>query len=80
MVDYLKRVLAGQYGAALQMLTEAIAACPADQWRAVMAKHTVASVAYHTLFFTELYLAPVGSPFQQRDVHAPGRRRPRRVE
>ena len=69
MIDYLAPLLAGQYGAAIQMLTDAISACPADQWAAPMARHTFRSVAYHTLFFTELYLSPAGSPFALREIH-----------
>ena len=69
MIDYIRPLLAGQYGAALQMLTDCVATCPADQWAAVMAKRSFRSVAYHTMFITEEYLAPVGFPFAPRDLH-----------
>jgi hypothetical protein len=49
-------VLKSQYHASLAMLHEAIARCPDDQWASSAHKNAFWQVAYHTLFFTHLYL------------------------
>src|ERR1051325_11462885 len=71
-----RRVLKSQYHAALAMLREAVERCPADEWS--NADHTNAfwQVAYHTLYFTHLYLQPNLAAFrswerQQNDVQHP---------
>src|SRR4029453_8665000 len=51
-----RSVLKSQYHAALAMLREAVERCPADEWSNADHKNAFWQVAYHTLFFTHLYL------------------------
>jgi hypothetical protein len=45
-----------QYQAALEMLRQAIAACPEELWNAEGDRNRFWRVAYHALFYTHLYL------------------------
>lgn len=67
------RPLKRQYHASLAMLREAIDACPDDLWLDAGPKNAFWQVAYHTLYFTHLYLGRDVEAFQpwaehQRDV------------
>jgi hypothetical protein len=60
-----------QYGAAIDMLEEAITLCPDPLWTAVLWHDTddarygqVWFVAYHTLFWLDLYLTGTGEGFK----------------
>lgn len=50
-----KSILWRQYGAAIEMLENAIAACPEDLWGDRSRQPEFWYVAYHTLFFLDLY-------------------------
>jgi hypothetical protein len=50
-----KTILWRQYGAAIDMLENAIAACPEDLWADRARQPEFWYVAYHTLFFLDLY-------------------------
>jgi len=52
----LRSVLKSQYHASLAMLRDAVERCPADVWLSREHKNAFWQVAYHTLFFTHLYL------------------------
>ncbi len=72
----LRPVLTSQYHAALAMLLEAIERCPDDVWSSTDHVNQFWQVAYHTLFFTHLYLQPNEAAFRpwahhQRDVQHP---------
>jgi uncharacterized damage-inducible protein DinB len=71
MIDYLRPVLTAQYEAALSMLRMCIAACPDDRWEEKIANGTFRWVAYHTLFFTDYYLASEAG-FVMRDLNQIG--------
>jgi hypothetical protein len=58
MLDTVKELLAHQYEAALCMLTFCIDRCPEDAWNAPVANLAFCQVAFHTLFFTDVYLGP----------------------
>ena len=51
-----RSVLKSQYHAALAMLREAVERCPAEVWTNTAHKNAFWQVAYHTLFYTHLYL------------------------
>ncbi len=51
-----KQAIASQYLAALEMLKQAIAKCPKALWDDPGDKNRFWHVAYHTLFYTHLYL------------------------
>jgi hypothetical protein len=72
MVELLKEVLHSQYAAALAMLEQCIAACRDEHWEGRIANGTFRQIAYHTLFFTDLYLTPACDEFRLRDVHHRG--------
>jgi hypothetical protein len=71
-IDYLKQILTAQFEASLAMLNQCIQACPPQHWEGKIAHDTFRKVAYHTLFFTDLYLSPSEESFQLRDLHHRG--------
>lgn len=56
--------LKGQYHAALAMLKQTLDQCPDDLWAGEGPSVAFWRVAYHTLFFTHLYLQPRVEAFQ----------------
>ncbi len=56
--------LKGQYHAAMSMLRETIEKCPDEMWAGGDYAVPFWHVAYHTLFFTHLYLMPDEKAFQ----------------
>ncbi len=72
MIDYVKQILRGQFEASLAMLNECVRICPAEHWEGKIATITFRQVAYHTLFFVDLYLSQNEEAFQLRDIHASG--------
>jgi hypothetical protein len=72
MLDYFKQTLVGQYEASLAMFNQCLAACPEEHWDGKIANGPFRWVAYHTLFFTDLYLTPTEHQFTLRDLHQRG--------
>lgn len=72
MTDYLRHVLTGQFEAALCMLNECIERCPPEHWEGRVANLSFRQIAYHTLFFTDLYLSPSEAAFELRELHLSG--------
>ena len=58
MLDYVKKILTGQFEAALCMMDHCLRACPQEHWEGKIANGTFRWVAYHTLFWVDLYLSP----------------------
>ena len=54
--DALRGALKSQYHAALAMLRETIERCPDEVWESHEHRNAFWQIAYHTLFFTHLYL------------------------
>ena len=50
-----KQLVWGQLGGAIDMLENAIVACPDDVWQAGEPPRALWYVTYHTLFFLDLY-------------------------
>ncbi len=73
MIDYLKKILTGQFEASLCMMNECVQKCPQEHWDGKIAKYAFWHVAYHTLCFVDLYLSPDEETFQPRDFHPRGR-------
>ena len=71
----LQAVLKSQYHASLVMLLEAIEGCPADLWTSDQYANQFWQVAYHTLFYTDLYLQPAEAAFTPWEHHRPGHHR-----
>ena len=72
MIDYLKTVLTRQYEASLCMLDGCVRRCPAEHWEGKIGNGTFRQVAYHTLFFTDLYLSRAKAALEQREFHRRG--------
>jgi hypothetical protein len=67
--ETLRSVLKSQYHAALAMLLETIERCPDDVWSSTEHLNSFWQVAYHTLFFTHLYLQPNERAFRPWEHH-----------
>src|SRR6266480_3315026 len=72
MVEFLRQVLQSQFEAALSMLKDCVAECGEKYWEGKIANATFRQIAYHTLFFTDLYLSASKEDFQLRDLHKVG--------
>lgn len=73
MIDYVRTILTGQFEAALCMLEQCVRACPPEYWEGRIAKGTFRWVAYHTLFWVDLYLSPGDEDdFVLREFHHRG--------
>lgn len=69
MIELVRRAIASQYGAALQMLENAIENCPAELWTQKTGKSPFWHVAYHVIFCTDMYLSPSSAKFKPRSFH-----------
>lgn len=58
-----------QFAAAIEMLRLAIEACPDDLWDDRSSGTPFWHLAYHALFFTDLYLSEDEKAFRPRDFH-----------
>lgn len=67
-------VVVSQIRAALRMLHAAIEACPEDLWDRKPDHNRFWVLAYHTLFFTHLYLSPSEEAFEPWDHQVEGHR------
>ena len=72
MTEYLKTILTGQFQASLSMLNQCVRLCPPEHWEGMIANRTFRTIAYHTLFFVDLYLSPREDDFELRDLHHRG--------
>jgi len=72
MVEFIRRTLIGQFDAALCMLHQCLAACPPEHWEGQIASASFRQMAYHTLFFVDLYLSPSQEAFVHRELHQRG--------
>src|SRR5687768_11805124 len=54
------------------MLKQCIERCPAELWESNVAALTFRQVAYHTLFFVDLYLSRDEAAFELRELHRVG--------
>ncbi len=61
--------LKAEYLASLEMLRDAVERCPEDLWGSAGKMPAVWQIAYHTLFFTHLYLQPGEAAFRPWEVH-----------
>jgi len=65
----IKEIIKSQYRASLAMLEEAITKCPEALWDDSKVKYRFWHIAYHTLFFTHLYLQVDESHFVPWSKH-----------
>jgi len=71
-LEFIKQSLIGQFDAALCMLRQCLAACPAGHWEGKIASASFRQMAYHTLFFVDLYLSANKEAFVYRELHQRG--------
>ncbi len=64
-----KNVICSQYGAALDMLEQAVRKCPEEMWDSREDKNRFWQVAYHVLYYTHLYLQPSTENFRRWPKH-----------
>ncbi len=79
MIELFKKCLDGQFGASLSVLSQCVEQCPEEGWEGLVGNHAFWHVAYHTLFFTDLYLSPDEKSFEppsfyREDYHFFGRK------
>jgi hypothetical protein len=60
----MKQAMWGQFGAAIDALDNAIAACPDAVWGEGPTPHAFWYLVYHTLFWTDLYVSGAPESFQ----------------
>ena len=78
-MEALRSAFKSQYHAALTMLRAAIRRCPDDLWfRRDGHANPFWRIAYHTLYYTHLYLQPTNRGFRQWEHHQRGIQRMRR--
>ena len=65
----LKQVIIRQYGAALKMLGACIERADGDVWRRTVGRFPFWHVAYHVLFYTDLYLSEGEAAFRPVGLH-----------
>jgi len=65
----MKAPIQSQFKASLAMLNGAIDKCPEDLWLSSAYKHAFWRVAYHTLFYADLYLSESVDAFQPWEKH-----------
>ncbi len=73
MPTLMHQMLRGQYLAAIGMLRDAIASCPAEHWETSVANLPAHVVAFHTLLWTDVYLSRSVAAFQTHDLVLEGR-------
>src|SRR5205085_4444702 len=67
-----KHVLQSQFKSAFTMLNYCVAEFGEKYWEGKIANATFRQIAYHTLFFTDLYLSASKDAFELRDLHKRG--------
>jgi len=67
--EALRTTLKSQYHAALAMLRQAVERCPAEAWLDDAQTNSIWQIAYHTLFFTHLYMQIDESAFVPWEQH-----------
>lgn len=70
MLEAFKKTLGNQFDAAFCTLGVCVDRCPDEVWRAPVAKLKFCQVAFHTLFFADLYLGKDLESFRQQGFHS----------
>ena len=68
----LKPIIISQYRASLEMMRQVVFRCPETLWIGVEDNNKFWHIAYHALFYTHLYLAPIEDEFVPWDKHREG--------
>lgn len=68
-MESLRSALKGQYHACLAMLREAVETCPEEIWHGGRPPRQFWRLAYHTLYYTNMYLEDCADDFAEWDKH-----------
>src|ERR1700722_3379230 len=68
MIDLFKQALTHQFEAALCMLNQCVGSCKPEHWEGKIANDTFRQMAYHTLFYADLYLSTSEEAFKPRHL------------
>jgi hypothetical protein len=69
----MNQILLGQYEASISMLRATVCACPAAHWESKIAQWPARFVAFHTLYWTDIYLSPDQAAFKSHEFVMEGR-------
>lgn len=72
MIDVIQAGIRDQFAAALMMLRNSIEHCEPGNWTGLVGRFPFWQVAYHTLFYTDLYLCPGEAAFAPPPCHQQG--------
>jgi len=67
----IRKAVLSQYRASLEMLGQAIERCPAELWLSTYGVNPFWHLAYHTVFYTHLYLQPNEAAVRPWPKHVP---------
>lgn len=67
MLELLQDALTSQYVASLSMLEDVLRSCPDDQWTESVGSNPFWLIAYHALFYTDLYLSRDEDSFEPQE-------------
>jgi hypothetical protein len=70
----MKEAIKSQFYASLEMLRQAVEACPESLWASPEYPSPFWQIAYHVLFYTHLYLQPSEADFSPWEKHEEGYR------
>ncbi|MCX7428390.1 MAG: DinB family protein [Planctomycetia bacterium] len=69
MLDCVKNSLVAQFHAALAVLEQCVTRCPEEAWDAPVGDYPFWHVAYHALFYADLYLSRDEASFRAPALH-----------
>ena len=69
MLETYKEIISQQFEATFCMLGTCIGRCPEASWNAPVANLQFCQVAFHTLFFADVYLGPDLESLRQQPFH-----------
>ena len=69
MLDTFRTLIANQLTASLCKLNTCVVRCPDDLWGQPLVNFPFRHVAYHTLFYADLFLGPNESEFREQTFH-----------
>jgi len=69
MIETVKHLIASQFEASLCTLGHCVARCPDELWNARVARYPFCQVAFHTLFFADVYLGLDAESLRRQPFH-----------
>jgi hypothetical protein len=69
MLELFKKIIVSQFEASLTTLGLSVEACPAEMWNQPVARYPFCQTAFHTIFFTDLYLGRNEASLREQPFH-----------